>query len=248
MDMTMGTKSGATTIPPTSLPRMAITLGLTITDKNPAGDAKIDAIVDAFDVQPKGIAQEQIAATMRPALEGVKGLGLTYWVSPQGHVHDLEVKAGPSEQAAAQQALAGMNQSFESMVVPLPKEPVGVGAEWEVVSRIASSGADLLQYSTYSLKSREGTEASLDVKVAQLAASDSVQAPGFPPGVSARLRAFKSGGAGTNRIDTTSVAPRGGQLAVKSSMVLEVSQAGAPSQEQASVETSLEVHFIRPKP
>ena len=78
-----------------------------------------------------------------------------------------------------------MSQSFESMTAPLPDEPIGLGARWEVITRVANGGADLVQDATYTLKARDGDKASLGVVVVQLAARDTVQAPGLPPGVTA---------------------------------------------------------------
>jgi hypothetical protein len=132
------------------------------------------------------------------------------------------------------------------MMAPLPVDAVGIGATWEVVTRVASSGADLLQFATYTLKKKTGSKVLLEVTVKQLAAKATVNAPGLPQGTLARLRSFRSEGSGTNEIDTKSVAPESGKMQVKSGMTLEVSGAGGPAQD-TTMETTLTVTFTRPK-
>src|SRR5207244_3352106 len=119
---------------------------------------------------------------------------------------------------AAQQMIQGMNQSFEAMVVPLPSEAVGTNAKWQVVSRLASSGADLVQSATYTLRARTGSKATIEVSLVQLAASDTIKVPGAPAGVVAHVKSFNSGGTGTQQLDTKVVAPEGGAMQIKTSM------------------------------
>jgi hypothetical protein len=246
MDMLMSIRMGDQAIPATSIPRIVMGLDMLIAEKGAEGDWKIDANLDRTSLEPKGDQQRAIADQMLPSIEGMKGMRMSYWVTPKGHVRDVQLKLPEGFPAQAQQMLQGMNQSFESMMAPLPVDPVGIGAKWEVVTRVASSGADLLQFATYTLKKKTGSKALLEVTVKQLAAKATVTAPGLPPGTLARLLAFKSEGSGTNEIDTKSVAPENGKMVVKSGMTLEVSGAGGPAQE-TTMETALTVTFTKPK-
>lgn len=246
MDMTMTLRMGGQAPPPITIPRMVMVLDMVVGDRNAQGEWKIDAALGRATVEPAGDQQEAMAKQMRPHVEGMKGLTMNYWVTPKGYVHDVKINIPPNFPAQAQQMLTGMNQSFESMVAPLPAEPVGVGATWEVIARISSGGADLLQLSKYTLKSKSGAKATLDVKVTQLAANDAVNAPGMPAGAKARLRSFSSSGGGASQLDTKSVAPEGGRMDVKSAMEIEVTTAGAGAPQQTSVDTALSVQFTRP--
>lgn len=247
MDMAMSLKIGPQAAPPVILPRMMMGLDMTAADKDARGDWKIDALLNRVTIEAKGAQQEQMAKQMRPHMDGMKGLTMAYFVTPKGHVHDVSINTPPNFPAQAQQMLQGMNQSFESMVAPFPSDAVGVGAKWEVTTRVASGGADLLQFSTYVLKERKGSQTTLDVTVTQVAASEMINAPGMPAGAAAKLTAFHSGGGGSSRLDTKSVAPLGGKMSVKSGMDLEVSAGGAGPAQQTSVNTDLTVEFSRPK-
>jgi predicted small lipoprotein YifL len=244
MDMVMSMRMGAKSLPPTTIPTMSMQLDMAITDKSPSGEWKVDSKLTRVTVSAKGAQQEQMAAAMRPQVEGMKGLGMGYWINGKGHVRDVKLDIPKNFPAAAQQMLQGMNQSFESMVAPLPNEPVGVGARWQVISRMASAGADLLQSATYTLKARDGGKATLEVKLVQLAASDSINAPGMPPGVTTQVKSFSSGGSGTSLLDTKNVAPDTGSMALKTAMDIAVK--GSNEGDESSIETQTKVLISKP--
>ncbi len=245
LDMTMGVKNADRAVQPTAIPRLALTLDMTTGDVDAKGDAHVDAKLTRVAVEPSGAAQAAMADALRPAMDGLKGFALSYRVSASGRVHDLVAKAPADAPRASAQILGGVSQSFEAMVAPLPSEPVGVGARWRVVSRVSAAGPDLLQLATYTLTAREGGKAVLDVTLTQVAASERVQTPGLPDGVTARVRRFRSSGRGVTRLDLASVAPESGTMTVESAMDVEVAQGSAPGQ-STTAESTLRVEFSRP--
>jgi hypothetical protein len=161
-------------------------------------------------------------------------------------VHDAKLDIPSSVPAAAQQIMSGMSQSVESMVTPLPQEAVGVGARWQVVSRLATGGADILQSAIYTLKSRSGNRATLDISLVQLAASDTIHTPQMPAGMNAKIKGFSSSGTGTTQMDLKSIAPENGTMTLKTAMDIGVQGAGASSADDSSVETTTTVTLGRP--
>jgi hypothetical protein len=245
MDMSMGLKAQGQALPQQALPRMTMVFDTAAAERNPAGEFRIDSRLSNVAVEPNGGQQEQMARALRPQVESMKGLGMAYWVSAKGNVRDVKLDMPASMPPAAQQLLSGMSQSFESMVTPLPVEPVGVGARWQVIMRTSSGGADLLQAAVYTLKSRDGSRAMLDVSLVQLSASDTIHGPQMPAGMSAKVKAFSSSGQGSTQVDLKSVAPEGGSLALKTSMTITVAGAGAAG-EESTVETTTNVQIGRP--
>lgn len=246
MDMTMAMKAAGQAVPATTIPRMSMGMDATPTEKNGAGEFKIDSHLISVSVDANGGQQEQMARALRPQLESMKGLSMVYWVNPKGHVHDVKLGMPPGMPPAAQQLLGGMSQSFESMVTPLPTEPVGVGAKWQVISRTATGGADLLQSALYTLKSRDGSRATLEVKLIQLAAADTIHSPQMPAGMAAKVKSFSSGGTGTSQVDLKSVAPEGGTMTLKTIMDIGVQGAGPGTSDDSTVETTTTVQITRP--
>ncbi|MEO5727942.1 MAG: hypothetical protein ABI134_10675 [Byssovorax sp.] len=227
------------------IPRLAMTLDGSVGETNDSGEWKILAGLLGITVEGKGAEAEQLAAAMRPQVQAMKGLSIDYWLNPKGRVRDVKIALPKGFPPAAQSLVEGLNQSFESMVAPLPAEAVGVGARWQVVSRMSASGADLLQSALYTLKARDGVKATLDVTTTQLSASDTMKALGSPASSVSRVKSFSSGGTGTTRIDTTSVVPESGTTTMKTAMTVEVTQGGGPSEESV-VETRTSVQLSRP--
>ncbi len=244
MDMAMGIRVQGQTMPQTPIPRMTMAFDTAATDRSSSGDVKIDSLLTGVTVDANGGQQEQMARALRPQMEALKGLGMGYWVSPKGRVRDVKLAMPAGVPPAAQQLLNGMSQSFESMVTPLPGEAVGVGARWQVVSRTATGGADLLQSAIYTLKARNGDHATLDLALTQLSASDTIHNPQMPAGMAAKVRAFHSGGTGTTQIDLKSVAPEGAAMTLKTAM--DISVQGGTSADESSVETTTTVTVSRP--
>lgn len=246
LDMTMSVKAGGQSAPQMPIPRMTMTFDTTHADKNPAGEFKVDAVLSSVGIEPNGGQQEQMANALRPQLEAMKGLAMSYWVSPKGQARDVKLTMPPNIPPAAKQLLNGMSQSFESMVTPLPAEAVGVGARWSVVSRTANGGADLLQAAVYTLKARTGNRATLDVGIVQLAANDTIHGPQMPANMSAKVKAFHSSGAGSSQIDLKSISPEAGTMTLKTGMDLAVQGAGPDSGGTSTVETTTTVQIARP--
>ena len=246
MDMAMGVKVKGQSAPSMPMPRMTMTFDNAAADKNAAGELRIESRLTGVSVDPAGGQQEQMAKALQPQLDAMKGLGMSYWMNPKGQVRDVKLDMPASMPPAAQQLLNGMSQSVESMVTPLPNEPVGVGAKWQVVSRATSGGADLLQAAIYTLKSRAGARATLDVNMLQLAANDTIHGPGMPANMSAKVKAFSSNGSGTTQVDLKSVAPEQGTMTLKASMTLVVQGAGPGGGDETSVDTTTTVQVARP--
>lgn len=246
LDMSMGMSVGGTALPAAPVPRVVMLLDVGAGDRGQGGDYQVDGTVRSIDVEAKGAAQEKLADALRPQLASVKGLGMTHFVSPKGHMHGLTMKLPPDLPPESQQMLSGMSQSFESMVAPLPDLPVGPGARWQVVTRVNSAGADIVQFATYTLKARTGNLITLDVKLDQLASSASIAAPGMPPGVTAKLRAFSSGGTGSSRLDLTSVAPASGKMTMKSSMDIDLAGGPAGAGAQSRIDMTMTAEMFRP--
>jgi hypothetical protein len=245
LDMTMGVKTSSRAVQPTAIPRLALGLDLTTTDVDASGDAHVDAKLTRAAAEPKGAEQEAMAKALDPALAALRGFSMSYRVGPTGRIHDLVAKAPPDAPQGAQQVLGGVSQSFESMVAPLPSEPVGVGARWRVVTRVTAAGPDLLQLATYTLASRDGQSLGLDVTLTQVAASDVVKTPGMPDTVTARLKSFRSSGKGSTTVDLASVAPIKGSMSVESSMDVEIATGPGPGQ-RTSADSTMRVEYSRP--
>lgn len=245
MEMAVTIKAKGHSVPQLPMPRMTMTFDTTTTDQSPAGEFKVTSRLTGTTVDPSGGQQEQIARALRPQIESLRGLGMVYWVGSKGHVRDVKVDVPAGVPPTAQQLMSGMSQSFESMVTPLPAEPVGTGGRWQVVSRMASGGTDVLQSAVYTLKARSGARATLDVAIVQISATDTYHTAQMPAGMTVKVRSFSSTGSGTTEVDLKSVVPQSGTMALTTGMEVAVPDEGG-AEETSTVETSTTVQVARP--
>lgn len=94
------------------------------------------------------------------------GFGFGWLAESNGQLNTLLLAA---PERASDEARAIMEQSLTKLVstpVIFPEEPVGVGAEWSVDSRVAGE-ATMLQTTTFTVTEISGDEVTLDVAVEQ---------------------------------------------------------------------------------
>lgn len=241
MDMTMKMDAGPTA-PPIAMQLPQIEMGLdlaTAKDRSKSGDTPITGLVSLVKLNPgPNPPQKEVMDAMDAALRGLQGMSISYVVSPKGRSRDIKIAVPTGAPAEAKQMVDQMKSSFESMVAPLPDEPVGIGARWQVISRL-STGADILQWTTYTLEKRSGNGVELTALVNQLAADPNMTGPQLPPGAKATIGTFRSGGTGHSTLDLTRIAPETGGGDVKSAMSF---NAGGQAMK---VETTVVLRFAR---
>lgn len=250
LTMTLQMQAPGRPLPATEVPKITMLFDLEAKSKQPTGDFDVTGMLNGIEFGKLDPGQQAVMDQMKAQLDGLNGLTMTYVVSPFGRVRDVDVKLPGDAKSAAAQTLGQMTQSFESMVAPLPEEPVGVGAKWEVITRVSATGADMIQWATYELAERDGNKVGLKLRVAQLAASPDIQAPGMPPGMSARLVKLSSAGEGNSNLSLADVAPLAGGLTLNTSMEIEMSQASAMpvggGAQRMSFDTRVRMDFERP--
>ncbi|WP_156040558.1 hypothetical protein [Chondromyces apiculatus] len=246
IDMSMGLSIGGKALPATKVPRIVMLMDAAVGDRDPRGEMRVEGTVRSLDADAQADTQKEVLDVMQSQLGMFKGLGMTYLVSPKGYAHDFAVKLPPGVPEQAQQMLSGLSQSFESMVAPFPNEPVGAGARWQVVTRVNNAGADIVQFATYTLKSRAGDRATLDIKIDQLAASATVAAPGLPPGASARLTSFKSGGGGSSTVDLKNLIPVSSTMSLQSGMEIDITGGPGGGGGKARIDMTMRAETFRP--
>lgn len=238
MNMEMGISAAGKAMPPTAIPELAIVLDLSNGKKNDAGEFPVTGVVSKVTTKATTETEKKLAAALEPALGAMRGLKITYLVSPKGRTRDVKVEAKGVD-PNVKQMVDQMKQSFDSMVAPLPEEPVGKGAKWVVINRV-NAGADILQFTTYTLKSKEGSALELDTDVKQFAASSALVTPQGPGG---EITEFSSAGNGTSVFDLTKLAPEKGTGNVNGKLGI-----NAPGLGAMTVDTKVKMSFGKPAP
>jgi hypothetical protein len=182
----------------------------------------VDAVVTKVSFEVDDPAQQEGLKSSAAVLDKLKGTVIDYTLTKKGFLRDVGLRVPQDAPPAAQQMIAGLSEAVEAMAVQLPNEPIGVNGKWQIVSRVMSGGADLLQSVTYVLRSRTGNKAVVDTVISQVAAGSKAAAPGMPPEVKATLKAFRSSGKGSTSIDVASPSPDRGEVTLETGMSLGV--------------------------
>lgn len=232
--------------PPTRIPRTTIAWDMATAERSTLEEYRIELRLITAGIETRGAQEDEMARAMAPELTGMKGLTISYWASSKGLTRDIKVNLPLTTSVRAERRLAGMAQAFDFMVTPLPQEPVGIGATWQVLRRVSSRGMDLLQTSLFTLTSRTTDGAVLSVRVNQVAASNTVHAPEMPPNMVATLKNLSSVGVGTTQLKLTSVAPESGTMMLTTAMLLSSPSPSTGISDESVLETTTTVRIGRP--
>lgn len=99
-----------------------------------------------------------------------------------------------------------MSSSFESLSMPLPEEPVGVGARWESRARTTSNGMSMMSKQTVEVVSIQGSKVSLKITSEQSAPAQAIKNPMLPPDADVNLTQMVGKGTSTTTIDLATLA------------------------------------------
>ncbi len=97
------------------------------------------------------------------------------------------------------QSMESGRQAMEQLSAPLPEEPVGIGARWQVEQLVDQNGLELKQKIVYQLVELEGKRASLKATITQTGDPQVTSLPNLPPGFTAEL--LSHSGAGSGRVE-----------------------------------------------
>ena len=152
------------------LPGMKLLLHAGPTVSLPNGARYVLRITKAESILPEGVTSRQ----MDEAQQGVRALRGTrgrFDINRQGIVVDSDVPwSQGQERIHPRVAITIGNVRSAIATIPLPREPVGIGAVWEVKRPLRIWSARVTQVTRYELKDREGDRFRVAITIHQKAA------------------------------------------------------------------------------
>jgi hypothetical protein len=137
----------------------------------PKGTRYILRISKAESVLPEGVTERQMEE-VEQGVEALRGMRGRFDLNAQGIVIDAEVPwAQGQERIHPRVAITIGNVRSAVATIPLPKEPVGIGAVWEVRRPLRIWSARVTQVTRYELTDRVGDRFRVAITVHQKAAS-----------------------------------------------------------------------------
>jgi hypothetical protein len=132
------------------VPTIVMSMLLAAEDVTADGTVKLHTTI--VDVTARDRADSKIpASALAGPLEAMKGIALTSTLAPNGRVGKSQVEGGKQLPADVAAQLTALTSSFENVVMPLPNEPIGVGAVWRNSRELSQNGMKLTTVNTFNV-------------------------------------------------------------------------------------------------
>ena len=233
MTMAIAMKMGSKSQPSSKLPPMVMDMAMKVTDVKPNGDFRYEFSLTGTDVGAGPGIDPKVQKALKQALGQLKGLSGWALISNRGLNKETKINVPPGADPQTKQVMQGMEQAMQQMGAPLPEEPVGIGAQWQVISKLSQNGIQIRQTATYDLVKLAGDALSCKLAIIQVAPKQKVPAA---VGVTVDLLSLKSTGGGTTDLRLTKVAPVKSLLKVASFVKM-----GLPKNQIMEMSTTMQI-------
>jgi hypothetical protein len=173
-------------------------------------------------------AAQQYVAAWKARLENRR---VSVAVDPRGQLGTITFNDDPANQRSAT-AKDELAQRLLALLVPLPAEPVGSGAKWQVTTILRQGPAYVKQTADYTLGARVDGRWKIHVRILRVAEQQLVADPNLPPGTTAELLAMFRLFEGDVIVDLARPVIERGTLSVESRLHAKLTPRGQPAIEQ----------------
>ncbi|MHC4560474.1 MAG: formylglycine-generating enzyme family protein, partial [Planctomycetota bacterium] len=135
----------------TQVPATRMTMSIDSKEVSPEGDLHYEFELEQVEVLPKPGANPATINAMKQQMSSMQGLRGSATVTSRGFTKDTEIRPPPGIDLQNKQSMDEMKKSMDRMSAPLPEEPVGRGASWQVTMPVETLVMELAQVVTYTL-------------------------------------------------------------------------------------------------
>jgi len=218
-------------------PPSVLTTRVLIDSVGPEGDIHCTAtIVKAEAGSTEGSDAKSVEAT-KAMLAGVPGLTFKMVISDRGFTRLIEVQPVKASTPGVSQMIKNVNDSLSKVSMPLPEEPIGVGARWQSEGAVTSNGLTIDQTATYTLVSRAERSFGVESDVKQTAKPQEIKDPKMPAGMTINLKSLD--GQVRGKTETSGVMPSKGEVVVHSVVETLVDMGGNKQQMKQTVNMTI---------
>jgi len=186
----------------------------------------------AADAAATAAATDELTARWRALLERRR---ITAAIDPSGRITDVRFDDDPgAARPDVELATDELYQRLLAQVVPWPREPIGVGARWRVITLLRIGGAYVKQTATYELTALDGARATIAVALTRLAERQLLALPGLPAGAEAELIGLVREQTGTVTVDLAAPLPLAGRFETTLSSHAQFRAGAAPALDEVA--------------
>lgn len=197
------------TVPETAIPALELKLGLELQERTretmrlrfAVTDAQLDATTQG-DPNTRQVLEKELKAG------AILGLGGTLTSEHGGMKRQTTSNlTGPSS-SILRNVLNQLRQSLDQCVVPLPRDPIGIGAKWTTTRAFDFSGIEMSEIATWRLTARTDAVWTVHAEFEYSALGSAVKLPGMPDDAKLTLRELRGTGRGDFELDPALALPR----------------------------------------
>ncbi len=194
-------------IPAWAQPAKVLDVVVKVAEVGSQGDLQVEWRVEKLRFRGAKETPPELLKVLENLSAGYAAFTGTAVLSANGLTREASLSVGPDVSEVQERDMTGLFQGIRSIVVPLPKEPVGPGARWEITETADLMGLRVTHANTVTLVERDadGDEISLDVQVAQTAPRQPL--PPVFGDVEATVTSLHASGSATSHADLTHVVP-----------------------------------------
>lgn len=237
--MAMGMEIGLNQQPETPTPGMRLHVVMTPTAVTETGDYRYAFRLESAQVLPDPTIPPQMLVAAEAQLRPLAGLTGEAVIDTRGMTKQASFSPPPGMNPALQPTMDNLRYSLRNVASPLPEEPVGRGAKWEITTPLDTPGLKLKQITTHTLESLTGDVAKVQVSLRQEAPRQTVTLPGAAEGSKATLETLSSSGAGTMTFDLNRIVPES-KLSMKSASTIKALDQGTAQTIRMKVNLQIE--------
>lgn len=202
-----------------AVPTMILDMDMVVLDVEPNGNILYSAEVTAVDL---GEGDPAMVESLRAELSTLVGLQGEMLISPQGESIRSGFTAPEGASPEIVKQVESINESAESMSVPLPDQAVGKGAKWTVLRVNSANGMTVVEKTDLSLVELDGSMIRVQSVVSQQLADANPVIDGMPEGASVQILSFDSNGTTDASLHLGELVPRSSSGDVRLDMRMRV--------------------------
>ncbi|MBE9015715.1 hypothetical protein C7Y66_17025 [Chroococcidiopsis sp. CCALA 051] len=235
MDIEMSVAGRAA--PKFALPATVITMDTLVTQIDANGDIHYKFSYSNVNVANAATLPPQTLEATRSQLKKMMGMGGSVIVDNRGYTKSAQLVIPKGLDPSMKQVTEQLSGSLDQISSPVPKEPIGIGAKWRVITFPQLRGAKVAQTATYQLVNLKNGIATFNVWVKQRVNDRALlNRPGMPNGNKMTLKSLDSQGEGQMMAALNQVIPIRSNLMMHSYSQLVIQQAG---QAEANIDAKM---------
>jgi hypothetical protein len=184
----------------------------------------------------------EIVEAMNAELAKFIGTKGTLILDSRGRTKSINLELPQTVDPMFRESIDQMMASLENISSPLPEEPIGIGAVWQVTQNVKLNGLTIDQTAVYTLKERENDVITLSMSLQQNAAEQKFKPVGLPIDIELDLVALNSTGTGTLTLSLAQLFPI--QAAMKLATQSEMNIPNPESGRTSSMRTIMQMDLM----